>query len=152
MFAVIALSCRMRASSSIDRRFCAPGLQARALPAKQRPRAATYSLMHRSRSAAASAGERAGRGRGRFTMGLPQIRAARALLKLSAGELATAASVGVATIRRAEATDGPPSMTMANTLAVRRYLDTLPSGGTSNQRSTRWFNFTTGYATMCTTV
>lgn len=85
-------------------------------------------------------------------MGLPQIRAARALLKLSAGELATAASVGVATIRRAEATDGPPSMTMANTLAVRRYLDTLPSGGTSNQRSTRWFNFTTGYATMCTTV
>ena len=52
-----------------------------------------------------------------------QIRAARALLKLTAEDLAKAALVGVATIRRAEGTDGDPSMTAANNLAVKRYLE-----------------------------
>ena len=52
-----------------------------------------------------------------------QVRAARALLKLSADDLAKSASVGVATIRRAEASDGAPNMTAANNLALRRYLE-----------------------------
>ena len=52
-----------------------------------------------------------------------QIRAARALLRWSAAELAREAALGIATIKRAEVADGETSMTMANDLAVRRVLE-----------------------------
>lgn len=52
-----------------------------------------------------------------------QIRAARALLNWSAADLAARSSIGVATIRRAELTEGKTSMTTANDLAVRRTLE-----------------------------
>ena len=52
-----------------------------------------------------------------------QIRAARALLRWSADDLAKHAKLGVATVRRAEATDGPPSITEANGEAVRAALE-----------------------------
>ena len=53
-----------------------------------------------------------------------QIRAARALLRWSAAELAREAALGLATVKRAELADGETSMTMANDLAVRRALET----------------------------
>jgi hypothetical protein len=52
-----------------------------------------------------------------------QIRAARALLRWRAQDLARESAVGVATIRRAELTDDETSMTTANDLAVRRALE-----------------------------
>jgi ribosome-binding protein aMBF1 (putative translation factor) len=52
-----------------------------------------------------------------------QIRAARALVRWSAEDLARNSSVGVTTIRRAELTDNETSMTVANDLAVRRALE-----------------------------
>jgi ribosome-binding protein aMBF1 (putative translation factor) len=52
-----------------------------------------------------------------------QIRAARALLRWSAEDLARESTLGVTTIRRAELTDGQTSMTTANDLAVRRALE-----------------------------
>jgi hypothetical protein len=52
-----------------------------------------------------------------------QIRAARALLRWSAEDLARASALGVTTIRRAELTVGETSMTTANDLAVRRALE-----------------------------
>jgi transcriptional regulator with XRE-family HTH domain len=52
-----------------------------------------------------------------------QIRAARALLRWSADELAGAAKIGVATVRRAELADGQPSMTEANNEAIHRALE-----------------------------
>jgi hypothetical protein len=52
-----------------------------------------------------------------------QIRAARALLRWSAAELAREAALGLATIRRAELSDVETSMTTANDLAVRRALE-----------------------------
>lgn len=52
-----------------------------------------------------------------------QVRAARALLKLNAQELADMASLGVATVRRAELAEGKLGMTDANELAVRRALE-----------------------------
>ena len=52
-----------------------------------------------------------------------QIRAARALLRWSAEDLARQSAVGVTTIRRAEITEGETSMTTANDLAVRRALE-----------------------------
>ena len=52
-----------------------------------------------------------------------QIRAARALVRWRAQDLARECSVGVATIRRAELTDAETSMTAANDLAVRRALE-----------------------------
>ncbi|WP_280821308.1 transcriptional regulator [Pseudaminobacter soli (ex Li et al. 2025)] len=52
-----------------------------------------------------------------------QIRAARALIRWSAEELASAASVGIATVRRAEAEDGLPSTTIANLTAIRHALE-----------------------------
>lgn len=52
-----------------------------------------------------------------------QIRAARALLRWSADELARQSAVGVTTIRRAELTEHQTSMTMANNLTVRRVLE-----------------------------
>jgi hypothetical protein len=52
-----------------------------------------------------------------------QIRAARALLRWRAEDLARGSAVGVATIRRAELAEEETSMTAANDLAVRRALE-----------------------------
>jgi hypothetical protein len=52
-----------------------------------------------------------------------QIRSARGLLRWSASDLAGHSALGVNTIRRAEATDGPTSLTAANELAVRRAFE-----------------------------
>jgi ribosome-binding protein aMBF1 (putative translation factor) len=52
-----------------------------------------------------------------------QIRAARALLRWSAEDLAQESVIGVTTIRRAELADSETSMTAANDLAVRRALE-----------------------------
>jgi transcriptional regulator with XRE-family HTH domain len=53
-----------------------------------------------------------------------QIRAARALLRWSAKELAKAAGIGVATVSRAEVEDGRTSLTSANLTAIRRACET----------------------------
>lgn len=52
-----------------------------------------------------------------------QIRAARALIRWTAEDLAKSASVGVSTIRRAEAEDGSPSITAANLKLIRIALE-----------------------------
>jgi transcriptional regulator with XRE-family HTH domain len=52
-----------------------------------------------------------------------QIRAARALLRWRAEDLAENSAVGVATVRRAELTESATSMTAANDAAVRRALE-----------------------------
>jgi hypothetical protein len=52
-----------------------------------------------------------------------QIRAARALLRWRAEDLAKASSVGVATIRRAELAETETSMTAPNDAAVRRAFE-----------------------------
>ena len=52
-----------------------------------------------------------------------QLRAARALLRMPAGRLATLAGVSLVTIRRAEAQDGPIRMMPANLTAIRRALE-----------------------------
>jgi ribosome-binding protein aMBF1 (putative translation factor) len=57
------------------------------------------------------------------TLTSAQIRAARALLRWSAEDLARQSSVGVTTIRRAELTEYQTSMTTANDLAVRHALE-----------------------------
>ena len=53
----------------------------------------------------------------------PQIRAARALLRWRAEDLAQNSAVGVATVRRAELSEVETSMTAANDAAVRRALE-----------------------------
>jgi transcriptional regulator with XRE-family HTH domain len=53
-----------------------------------------------------------------------QMRAARALIRWSAEDLARETALSVSTIRRAELTDEETSMTAANDLAVRRALET----------------------------
>jgi hypothetical protein len=52
-----------------------------------------------------------------------QIRAARALLRWTAEDLAHSSALSVATIRRAELTEEATMMTTANDLAVRRALE-----------------------------
>ena len=52
-----------------------------------------------------------------------QIRAARALLRWSAEELARASALGIATIWRAELTERQTSLTAANDLAIRHALE-----------------------------
>jgi transcriptional regulator with XRE-family HTH domain len=52
-----------------------------------------------------------------------QIRAARALLRWRAEDLAQKSSVGVATIRRAELAEHDTSLTAPNILAIRRALE-----------------------------
>jgi transcriptional regulator with XRE-family HTH domain len=52
-----------------------------------------------------------------------QLRAARSLIRWSADDLARETALSVATIRRAELSDGETSMTVANDLAVRRALE-----------------------------
>ncbi len=53
-----------------------------------------------------------------------QIRAARALIRWSAEDLARSSSVGLTTIRRAELTTEATSLTAANNLAIRAALET----------------------------
>jgi transcriptional regulator with XRE-family HTH domain len=52
-----------------------------------------------------------------------QLRAARALLRWSAEDLARRSALGVTTIRRAELTESETSLTAANDQAVRRALE-----------------------------
>src|ERR1700691_690767 len=52
-----------------------------------------------------------------------QIRAARAILRWSASDLARQSSLGVNTIRRAEIAEENISLTAANELAIRRALE-----------------------------
>jgi transcriptional regulator with XRE-family HTH domain len=52
-----------------------------------------------------------------------QVRAARALLRWSAKDLAKEAGVGVATVSRAEVEDGATSLTSANLRAIRQALE-----------------------------
>lgn len=52
-----------------------------------------------------------------------QIRAARALLRWSAADLARECALGVNTIRRAEVASEGTSLTAANELAIRRTLE-----------------------------
>ena len=52
-----------------------------------------------------------------------QIRAARALLRWTAEELAERSKLGVATIRRAEAVDGPIPVTVANADTIVRAFE-----------------------------
>jgi hypothetical protein len=52
-----------------------------------------------------------------------QIRAARALVRWRAQDLARESSVGIATIRRAELAIEATSVTAANDLAIRRALE-----------------------------
>jgi hypothetical protein len=52
-----------------------------------------------------------------------QMRAARALLRWSAIDLAKASKVGVATIRRVEVVDGQIPVTSANEAALRKALE-----------------------------
>ena len=53
----------------------------------------------------------------------PQIRAARALVRWTAGELSRQSAVSLRTIRRAELAERDTSMTAANDLAIRRALE-----------------------------
>ena len=52
-----------------------------------------------------------------------QIRAARGLLRWSAGDLAHESSVSLRTIQRAEQAESEMKLTMANNLAIRRALE-----------------------------
>jgi ribosome-binding protein aMBF1 (putative translation factor) len=52
-----------------------------------------------------------------------QIRAARALLRWSAENLAQRSAVGVATIRRAEVSEDKTSLTIPNNFAIRTALE-----------------------------
>jgi hypothetical protein len=52
-----------------------------------------------------------------------QIRAARALLRWSAQDLARESALGVNTIRRAEVAEDAIALTAANNLAIRRVLE-----------------------------
>ena len=52
-----------------------------------------------------------------------QIRAARALLRWSADDLARESALGLNTIKRAELAEDETSLTQANDLAVRRALE-----------------------------
>ena len=52
-----------------------------------------------------------------------QIRAARALLRWSAEDLAQRSAVGVATIRRAEVSEDETSLTVPNNSAIRTSLE-----------------------------
>src|SRR5262245_38980479 len=52
-----------------------------------------------------------------------QMRAARALIRWTALDLARASKVGVATIRRAEVIDGEDPVTLANEAAIRRAFE-----------------------------
>jgi transcriptional regulator with XRE-family HTH domain len=55
-----------------------------------------------------------------------QLRAARALRRWSAQDVARRSGIGIATVRRAEAEDGPPHTTPANLKAI---CEVLQKGG-----------------------
>lgn len=59
----------------------------------------------------------------RFGISSAQIRAARALLRWSAADLAREAAVGANTVRRAEVAEGETSLTAANERAIRGALE-----------------------------
>jgi hypothetical protein len=63
-----------------------------------------------------------------------QMRAARALLRWSALDLAKASKVGVATIRRAEVAEGEIPVTLANEAALRRALESAGVEFTNGDR------------------
>ena len=52
-----------------------------------------------------------------------QVRAARALLRWTAEDLANAAEVGVATIRRMEVLDGVPASNVKTLVAIQQALE-----------------------------
>jgi hypothetical protein len=52
-----------------------------------------------------------------------QVRAARALIRWTALDLARASKIGVATIRRAEVVEGEVPVTLANEAAIRRAFE-----------------------------
>ncbi len=52
-----------------------------------------------------------------------QIRAARGLVRWSADDLAAAAQIGISTVRRAEADNGSPPITIANLKAIQLALE-----------------------------
>ena len=58
-----------------------------------------------------------------MTISSAQLRAARALLRWSAVDLAKVSKVGVATIRRVEVVEGRIPVTSANEAALRRALE-----------------------------
>jgi len=60
---------------------------------------------------------------GQMNISSAQLRAARALLRWSALDLAKASKVGVATIRRVEVMEGEIPVTAANEAALRRALE-----------------------------
>jgi DNA-binding transcriptional regulator YiaG len=66
--------------------------------------------------------EKLSRGKNRKVTGA-QIRAGRALARLSADELAKLAQVGVMTVRRAESTDEVPNLIPNNMEAIHRALE-----------------------------
>jgi hypothetical protein len=65
----------------------------------------------------------------------PQLRAARALVRWRAEDLAAKSGVGVATIRRAELCDSATTLTVPNDAALRKTLENAgiefisPNGG-----------------------
>jgi hypothetical protein len=63
-----------------------------------------------------------------------QLRAARALLRWSALDLANASKVGVATIRRAEVIEGEIPVTLANEAALRQALESAGVEFTNGER------------------
>lgn len=56
-------------------------------------------------------------------MSSAQLRAARAMLRWTAADLAKASKVGVATVRRVEVVEGEIPVTAANEAALRRALE-----------------------------
>jgi len=52
-----------------------------------------------------------------------QLRAARALIRWTAQDVAEEAGIGLATVRRAEGTDGAVQMTVGNQRLVRQALE-----------------------------
>ena len=60
---------------------------------------------------------------GRSVLTSAQIRAARALIRWSAEDLARASAVGLTTIRRAELAEEATSLTAANDRSLRRALE-----------------------------
>lgn len=63
-----------------------------------------------------------------------QIRAARSLVRWSAQQLSKESGIGLATIRRAEAVDGVPPVTLGNRRLIRLALESagvmfLPADG-----------------------
>jgi hypothetical protein len=58
-----------------------------------------------------------------YRLAVAQLRAARALIRWSALDLAKASKVGVATIRRVEVVDGEIPVTLANEAALRQALE-----------------------------